>query len=68
MANKNAPKKVTSSSSKIANISNLLLAEDGHTLKVDELHLTSTTDGIQSKVVCKYVLVNGQWVLKCTKA
>ncbi|WP_445454632.1 hypothetical protein [Flavobacterium sp. 25HG05S-40] len=43
----------------------MLLAEDGHDLKMDELHLTSNTNGVVRKVVCKYVLVDGQWVLMC---
>lgn len=65
MTNKNESKKVMQSFSKIIKIVNLLLSLGGHDLKLVEFHLSSNAREINNKVVCKYVLINGKWVLQC---
>lgn len=68
MAKKNVSKKIISSTGKIANLGDLLLSEEGHEWELDELHLVPKNGVSPEKIVCKYVLVNGDWVLQCTKA
>ncbi len=67
MSKNNAFKKITLSMSKIANLGDLLLGEDGHPWELDELHLTPKGGDSNEKIICKYVLENGKWVLKCVK-
>ena len=68
MAKKNVSQKLTFASSKIANIGDLLLNEEGHDWELDELHLVPKNGATGEKIICKYVLENGKWVLKCTKS
>lgn len=67
MANKNASKKITQATLKIANVADFILGEEGHDWQVDELHLVPKSGPGKDKIVCKYELVNGEYVLKCTK-
>ena len=67
MAKKNVSKKLTLAFSKIANIGDILLNEEGNDWEFDELHLVPKNDVTGEKIICKYVLENGKWVLKCTK-
>ena len=67
MANKKASAKLTFTSTKIANVGDLLLGEEGQDWEIDELHLVSKSKDNTEKVVCKYFFEGGKWVLKCTK-
>lgn len=67
MAKKHVSQKLTLTSSKIANIGDLLLGEEGHDWEVDEIHLVPKNGSPNDKIICKNVLENGKWVLKCTK-
>lgn len=67
MPGKNAPKRLTVSSNKIANVADLLLGEDGHEWELEELHLVPKGGNIDDRVVCKWEKINGKWVLVCKK-
>lgn len=62
-------KKLESATTKIANVADLLLTEAGQTnWEIDEIHLTSKNGIANSKVICKYEMVNGEEKLVCKNA
>lgn len=66
MAKKIVSKKLVNSTSKISNIADLLLTEEGHgDWEIDQIHITRKATVTAEKVVCKWVEENGEWVFKC---
>ncbi|MFP5437796.1 MAG: hypothetical protein ACLGH8_08435 [Bacteroidia bacterium] len=67
MPAKKVSAKIVTATSKIANIGDVLLQDEGHDWEVDAIHLTSKSGTSIDSVVCKYELKNGKWVLVCRK-
>lgn len=66
---KKASKKVTTSTSKIAEIANQLLTLDGlNDLEVNEIHLTTREGVAVRNIVCRWIINDlGEWELVCTE-
>lgn len=67
MAKKLISKKMITASTKLANVGDFLLSEEGHEWEIDEFHLVPTDPNSNDRIVCRYVFEGGRWVLVCTR-
>lgn len=68
MPSKKIQSKLISSTSKIANIADLLLNEDGHeNWEIDEIHLKPKNNN-DDRIICKYIKVGEDYEMECRNA